>query len=228
VFSVPPVVGPWLAAYGGQHTSNEVAEALRDWLSSPQVPLDIVDSGPAEERDFSLGPPSAAVTIVEFSDFECPFCEKAAVVIKSIISRYPDTVRFVFKNYPIDAACHPRMTRGGHQYACEAAKMVRCAGAQGEEFFWLMHDELLSADLSNRTLFDSILGSLGLESEEFQRCMSDTATERRVVRDIEAGDAAGVSGTPAVFVNNKLVRFRSLRSAPLVLEEIIKHILTKG
>ncbi|HXZ86717.1 MAG TPA: thioredoxin domain-containing protein [Myxococcota bacterium] len=143
----------------------------------------------------SRGPANAAVTLIEFSDYQCPFCRRAEPVVKQLMQKYPNDLRLVYRNMPLDAL-HPR--------ARAAAIAAVCADQQGK--FWEYHDKLFD---NQQALADSDLekyaAELGIDASAFKTCRADPATEARVNSDAEAARAAGLNGTPAFFVNGILV-----------------------
>jgi protein-disulfide isomerase len=151
-------------------------------LEPPRIPVEA--SGP------SVGPSAAPVTIVEFSDFQCPFCKRAVATVNEIAKRYPDQVRIVFRHFPLD----------GHALARPAAEASACADAQGK--FWPYHDLLFesSPELGQERLRE-LAGKSSLDLAAFDACLADGRLRARVEQDLAAGREAGVSGTPAFFVN---------------------------
>jgi protein-disulfide isomerase len=140
----------------------------------------------------STGPQSAPITIVEFSDFQCPYCAAAVPQINAVLKAYPTQVKLIFKQYPLEM----------HSQADLAAAAAIAAQKQGK--FWAMHDALFAHhdDLSR----DTILGlaqQSGLEMKRFQEDLDSTAVRETVVRDIQDGDHAGVEGTPTLFINGQ-------------------------
>ena len=140
----------------------------------------------------------------------------------SIHERYPDDVQIVFKNYPLDISCNANMKQPGHLYACKAAVMARCAGAQGR--FWDMHDAIFALpELSVGTL-DVLPDELGLSAELFAACVASDDVLENLQADIDQGKMLGVTGTPAIFVNGR--RMSSFRAQTVAL--IIDHIVSEG
>jgi protein-disulfide isomerase len=139
----------------------------------------------------SLGPAEAAVTIVEFSDFQCPFCERAIPVLKELRERYPNDVRVVYRHFPLDSI-HPR--------ARPAAEASLCAHDQGK--FWPYHDKLFEnpAALADDDL-RRYATELELDADRFERCVAERPHREAVEADAAAASEAGVNGTPAFFVN---------------------------
>jgi protein-disulfide isomerase len=197
------------------HTSNALAPSdLESWENAPVENITY-----SKDKDESVGPEEAPVTIVEFSDFECPYCRDGSAELKKLFDRYPGTVRVVFRNYPLDTACNPYMPRSGHLYACRAAMMARCAGAEGR--FWQMHDALFQMPQMNLNALDELIPKLGLSTDAFSACMANAATLASVKADIEDGHRLGVDGTPTLFVNGK----KSPSSSATTLSTIVDRIL---
>jgi len=142
----------------------------------------------------TLGAPRPDVTVVLFSDFQCPFCRTMAPSFKEMIRRYAGHVRFVFKNYPL----------AGHPDAPQAAEAALCAGDQGS--FWEMHDLLFA---NQRNLHQSNLidysRSAGLKVDQFIGCLASGSKAHIVQRDIDEARSYGVSATPTMFVNGRSI-----------------------
>ena len=144
----------------------------------------------------SYGPANAPVTIVEFSDFECPYCAQLLPTLEHVKRRYAGKVRVVYRHYPLT---------GVHPNAWKAAEASLCAGTQGR--FWDLHD-LMFAEQGALTVGDlkAKAARLDLDAEAFNRCLDSGRHYDAVLADLRAGDAVGVSGTPAMFVNGRFVR----------------------
>ena len=140
------------------------------------------------------GNPNAAVTVVEFGDFECPVCGREEPVAKEIRSKYADRIRFVFRQFPIHS----------HLFAKRMAEASECAADQGK--FWeavetlYAHQDDLSEDRLKRDAAD-----IGLDMGKFSQCMDSGADAARVNRDREDGKALGVVGTPTIFVGRQVL-----------------------
>jgi len=147
------------------------------------------------------GGPDAGITIVEFSDFECPACRHAFTDLRELARTQPD-VRVVFRNYPLDASCNPSVGRALHPNACLAAAAAECANRAGR--FWEYHDVLFEnqQSLERASLF-RYARQLGLDVTAFCTCLDDPATMARVRSDIQAGDRVGVESTPTLFINGR-------------------------
>jgi protein-disulfide isomerase len=143
----------------------------------------------------SKGPAKAPVTIVEFSDFHCPFCKRVLPTLAQIESRYGDKVRLVFRDFPIDNL---------HPEASKAHEAARCANEQGK--FWAYHDKLFAGPAkSSPEIFKGFAKELGLDVTAFESCLDSGKYQAAVKKDIEEGNRAGVTGTPAFFINGRMI-----------------------
>jgi protein-disulfide isomerase len=140
----------------------------------------------------SRGPHDAKVEIVEFSDFQCPFCQQAYPTVQRILSSYGDRIKFVYRHYPLP----------NHPNAFPAAEAAACADAQGK--FWEFHDRLFanSSQLSDDALKQHA-AALGLDTAAFSSCLDDHQMKAKVEKDFQDGEMAGVTGTPAFFINGR-------------------------
>lgn len=140
------------------------------------------------------GAHAAKVTIVEYSDFECPFCARAEPTIKQILEKYPDDVQLVYKHFPLPS----------HSNSWKAAEASECAAEQGK--FWEYHDILFeNQDALYITMLKDYAKQLGLNTEEFDACLDSGSMKARIENDKQEGESLGVSGTPAFFVNGKMI-----------------------
>ena len=158
-------------------------------LQAPDLPrIDVEAKGP------SRGPTNAPVTIVEFSDFQCPYCGREYPVIERLMKEYDGKLRLVFRHYPLDF----------HPFAQKAAEAGACAQEQGK--FWELHDKMFTnqgklavADLKGYAKL------LGMDAPKFDKCLDSGEKKALVDDDLKAGSAAGVNGTPAFFINGIFV-----------------------
>jgi protein-disulfide isomerase len=155
-----------------------------------------------------MGPEDAPLEIVEFSDFQCPYCAQALPVLKALVAAHPDDVRIVFRNYPLPI----------HEHAARAAQAAIEAQRQGA--FWRYHDYLFA---DQTALADADLvrhaATLGLDSEAFATALAEGTHQARMHEDMEMGMALGVTGTPTFFVNGyRLVGVPPLWAFELALE----------
>jgi protein-disulfide isomerase len=157
-------------------------------LEAPRQEMPVSASAPA------LGPPEAPVTIVEFTDYQCPYCHKAQSTIDKVLSRYAGKVQLVHRDFPLD----------GHSQALPAARAARCAGEQGR--FWDYHHNLMTlpGDLSEADLA-ARAASLKLNPGAFSTCLASDRYDSSIRESMEAGAQAGVTGTPAYFINGRMI-----------------------
>lgn len=188
-------VAPQIRQYLGTQRSDAATRAFYDDLrakhsiSSYLLPYRVAVAAVGPTR----GPSNATVTIVEFADFQCPFCKQAESTLRTILSRYPQDVRLVFRNLPL-TQLHPN--------ARIAAEAGMCADRQGK--FWEMHDVMygdqhaLSLDALKLTA-----QQLGLDAAQFSACVSDGAPDQVLDMDAKAALELGISSTPYFFINGR-------------------------
>ena len=148
-------------------------------------------------RDHVRGDPAAPVTLLQYGDFECPYCEEAYPELRAALRRAGDGVRFVFRHFPI-ANKHPR--------AELAAQAAEAAGAQGR--FWEMHDRLYEQGIRRLEREDLLedARALGLDTARFAAELDSGAHAARVAADHAGGEASGVTGTPGFFLDGERYR----------------------
>jgi protein-disulfide isomerase len=149
------------------------------------------------------GNPKAKVMIVEFSDFQCPYCGQVEATLQSVLAKYPDSVALAYRDMPMSKI---------HPFARQAAEAARCAGEQGK--FWEYHD-LLFADQS-RLNQDGLMDkarTLKLNEQQFDYCLSSEKFKAQIQQDSQDGMRAGVSGTPGFFINGIFLSGRQPESA---------------
>ncbi len=140
--------------------------------------------------DLSRGKADAPITLVEFSDFECPYCRRAQETLKAVEKAYGDKVRFVFRHYPLPF----------HEQAPKASEAAQCAADQGK--FWPFHDALFAEGaLLAPVELKKLAGKLGLNQATFDGCLDSGHHADRVAKDSAEGKSLGISGTPTFFVN---------------------------
>lgn len=168
-------------------SSLRTKHPITDTFSAPRTEVSVDD-------DAFKGPKDAPITIVEFSDFECPYCSKAIGVVDEVVKKYEGKVKLVFRDFPLDF----------HQNAKGAAMAAQCANEKGK--FWEMHDAMFKdqSKLDNASLVATAKG-LGLDEASFQECLSSNRFMKEVEKDMEDGKRAGVTGTPAFFVNGVMI-----------------------
>jgi protein-disulfide isomerase len=146
---------------------------------------------PIHDNDHIQGNPNAAITLVEYADFQCPYCAEAHDVIKEVVERFGDDLCFVFRHFPLTAI---------HSNALRAAEAAECAGAQGK--FWEMSDLVFKRQkfLSDSDLL-SDANMLELNRDWFEKDLMEHTYLRRIQKDIQSGINSGVNATPALFIN---------------------------
>ncbi|MDP3900057.1 MAG: DsbA family protein [bacterium] len=168
---------------------EKVANAEDNQPSNPEEPQKT--SFNISSSDHIRGNVDAKVTIVEFSDFQCPFCSRFHETMKQVMTEYSDDVRWVYKHFPLDSL---------HPEARPSAMASECAAEQGK--FWEYGDKLIEnqASLSTDT-YKSIAVELGLNTSQFNTCLDTQKYADKVEQDYQEGLAKGVRGTPGNFVN---------------------------
>jgi len=148
----------------------------------------------AEAGSPAKGPAGAPVEIIEFSDFQCPFCFRATPTIRQVMSTYGDKVRLVYRHFPLP----------NHPNARSAAEAAACAAEQGK--FWEYHDRLFAdqSKLSQADLKQSA-AAVGLDAAKFDNCFDSHKLKAKVDEDVAAGQEAGIDGTPAFFINGRAI-----------------------
>jgi protein-disulfide isomerase len=143
----------------------------------------------------SKGGEKAAVTIVEFSDFHCPFCRRVIPTLAQLESQYGEKIRLVFRDFPIENL---------HPGASKAHEAARCANEQGK--FWAYHDKLFDAPpKSSPEIFKELANEVGLNANDFETCVNSGKYQAAIKEDIAEGNRVGVSGTPAFFINGRQI-----------------------
>ncbi len=139
-----------------------------------------------------VGPKDARVTLVEFSDFQCPYCAQAVVKLNAVLKAYPSQVKLVFKQFPLDM----------HSQAALAAAAALAAHRQGK--FWQLHDAMFAdrTHLSRKTILD-MAGAIGLDTRRFEQDWDSPAVKQAVAREQMEGEKAGVEATPTVFIDGQ-------------------------
>ena len=167
------------------------ANANTNAVAAPSAPLQI--NYAVTDKDHVRGKADAKVTILEWSDFECPYCKTFHESMIQLMEAYPDDVRWVFKNFPL--SFHPEAT--------PAAIAAECAAEQkGNDMFWQYGDKLYeNQDTLGTALYEKLAKDLGLNTSTFKDCITNKSTADIVTNDTSVGSANGVQGTPGNFLN---------------------------
>lgn len=175
-------------------------------------------TGTVTSGDKAWGPDNAPVTIVEFTDFQCPACARSQESLKKLFEDFPNQIKLHFKHFPL----------GMHVAALEASKAAECAHEQGK--FWA-YEELLfdqqmkwGPDIDVQTLLRAYGNDVGLDSKLFDRCMGDKRILERIEKDKMEGQALKVGSTPTFFINgSRVVGYKQLEEKG---PEMIRNILS--
>jgi protein-disulfide isomerase len=163
--------------------------ALRVLIDAPRYDLALAPTDPA------LGSTTAPVTIVEFSDFQCPFCQSVAPTLKQVLKTYGDKVRIVWKDFPL-TQIHPE--------AFKAGEAAHCAGEQGK--FWEYHDRLFAnQEALQADSLKTYAADLGLDTATFNACVDASKYGDRVREGVAQGSRLGVNSTPTLYVNGRML-----------------------
>ncbi len=199
---------PWASA-----TALVVVAVLALYFFTGAAATEAFEAPAVTATDITYGPDNPELTVIEYSDFQCPFCAEYAKWMTQLRVKYGDRVRFVFRNYPLS----------DHEWATFAAQAAYAASLQGK--FWEMHDMLYErqdewASASDpRQLFDSYAESLGLDMDQFHTDADAQSTLDFINKQAKAGKAAGVSHTPWFVVGDESVLPRSLEQFEQAIEE---------
>jgi protein-disulfide isomerase len=151
---------------------------------------------PVSERDHIQGPATAAATLVQYGDYECPYTRRSTWVVRAIQQQLGEQLRFVYRNFPLTEI---------HPHALRAALAAEAAAAQGK--FWEMHDSIFH---HQHALEDADLAefaeAVGLDLQQYTRDMAERRALARIEEDVEGGERSGVQGTPTFFINGVLYR----------------------
>ena len=162
------------------------------------------------ENSYALGPADAPITIVEFSDFECPFCRRwHAEVYKPLLAAYPGKIRLVYRNLPLTSI---------HPDAMAAAEAAMCAGEQ--DVYWKYHDKLFSSESLGNSVYIQYAQDLGLNMSTFESCLSDHKYQQTIEADSDFALNLGVRSTPTFFINGLAI----VGAQPL---DVFKQVIDK-
>lgn len=168
---------------------RKAGPAVRVMIDAPRQDVAVAADDP------SIGPANAPVTVVEFSDFQCPFCQRVVPTIKEIKARYGDRVRVVWKDFPL-TQIHPQ--------AFDAARAGNCAQEQGK--FWEFHDQLFANQAALQVdALKRYAAAVGMDAARFNQCVDSGKYEARVQAALDAGGKLGVGSTPTTFINGRAI-----------------------
>jgi protein-disulfide isomerase len=193
-----------LSAQSGSQPAGQVVEAP----VTPQAQYTRYDI--PTENSYALGPADAPITIVEFSDFECPFCRRwHAEVYKPLLAAYPGKIRLVYRNLPLTSI---------HPDALAAAEASMCAGEQ--DVYWKYHDKLFSSESLGNNIYVQYAQELGLNMSTFESCISNHKYQKNIEADSDFAINLGIRSTPTFFVNGLAI----VGAQPL---DVFKQVIDK-
>lgn len=193
-------------------TAKEVKEYY-DNLPSFDIPVTRTVS--------SWGSKAPKVTVVEFSDFMCPFCRRGAFLVKNLLKEYEPRVELVFKNYPIDSACNRMVGKSIHPRACLLSKAAICADKRGK--FWRFHDIFFEDPDMTRGDILELAEREGMDRKEFEDCLDSQEVQRLIDKDVDDAVKLNINATPSFLINGRLlVGLPIPKVFKLILEQELK------
>lgn len=164
----------------------------------------------ATENSYALGPADAPITLVEFSDYQCPYCRRwHAEVYEPLLAAYPGKIRFVYRHLPLDSI---------HPEAIPAAEAAMCAGEQ--DAFWPFHEKLFSSESLGSQIYIEYAQDLGLDMKTFEACVADRKYQEAVATDTNFAIDLGIRSTPTFFINGLAI----VGAQPL---DVFKQVIDK-
>lgn len=176
-------------------------------LSRPELPVLNVSA----DDDPWTGAAEAPVTIIEFSDFECPYCRRSVPILKELLAKYPGKLKLVYRDFP----------GPNHQHALSAAEAAQCAAEQSR--FWEYHDALFTRQAPTTGWnFSALAEDLGLHRSRFDACLKENRYREEVLKDLQDGLKLGVTSTPTFFINGRpLVGARPLADFQTIIDPLL-------
>ncbi len=198
------LIGLFVLILSGQNLGENKQENINQAgivntnIEQPSNPLPApqAEVPPVTADDHVKGGKNAKVTLIEYSDFECPFCARHYETMNKIVKEYGDKIQIVYRHFPLSF----------HSNAEKAAEASECAAEQGK--FWEMHDKIFEANLAGEmsvAKWKEVAKKLGLNTSKFNDCLDSGKYASKISQQMNEGSAAGVEGTPATFVNGELV-----------------------
>jgi protein-disulfide isomerase len=200
--------------------NQKLADAQRDYMKglrkkyAAKTLLEPPRLEIAVDDDAAKGPAKAPVTIVEFSDYQCPYCSRAETTVQEVLKKYGDKVRLVYRDYPLQF----------HQNANIAAQASECAHDQGK--FWEMHNAMFAdqSKLTQPALVETAGGITGVDKDKFKTCLESGKFQSEVQKDFEDGQKYGVTGTPTFFINGiPMVGARDVNSFAEIIDSELER-----
>jgi protein-disulfide isomerase len=201
---------------------RRIAKAKAEYLQTLRSKGEIATLLPAPRAEIAMkdvvyrGPQTAPVVLVEYADYECPYCQQAEPILEKLAETYKGKIAFVFKDMPLPM----------HSHAQKAAEASRCAEAQGK--YWQYHDLLFAQKQLDAAGLSAAAKQLNLDEQAFNKCLESGATASGIKASANEGQALGIPGTPAIFINGKVynsaLTFEKLQAA--IEEELHKASAT--
>jgi protein-disulfide isomerase len=192
------------SAQAGNQTAGQVVEA--PVTAQPQYTRYTIPT----ENSYAIGPADAPITIVEFSDFECPFCRRwHAEVYKPLLATYPGKIRLVYRNLPLTSI---------HPDALAAAEAAMCAGEQ--DVYWKYHDKLFGSESLGNSVYIQYAQDLGLNMSTFESCLNEHKYQKAIEADSDFAINLGIRSTPTFFINGLAI----VGAQPL---DVFKQVIDK-
>jgi len=178
----------------------DVDKQVRAFYSQPAHPIEVSPYWAV------WGNPDAKVKLIEFSEFQCPFCRRASFTVKPFLHQFRKDVALYFVNFPLDDACNPLLDRPMHPNSCYFAKAAICANKMGN--FWDYHDALFlnQTGLSKKKALDIAEDQFGWDRTEFLQCISSEETEAELKAEMQEGLELKITGTPSFYLNGRPIR----------------------
>jgi protein-disulfide isomerase len=172
------------------------AKAQRDHDAAPVAQIDLANVP-------MRGPAEAPVTVVEYSDFLCPYCKQLAQALVGFMPTAGGRIKVYFKNYPLESTCNPKIARSVHTGSCALALGGLCAQNQGK--FEAYHDRVFATDMHSASTSDvlRIAGEAGLNAQAMEGCLDDPRTKAALDAQIAEGNRLGITSTPTVYIDGK-------------------------
>ena len=184
-------------------TSGLLAAAYpKYWLRPAQAECSGLPTGVGGDGACWIGAREPALEITEFSDYLCPFCQRAHGQMRDLVLKYPDRVRLIHRHFPLDTDCNPALRTQMHEGACLMARMAYCAGMQGQ--FWKMNDLLFSLPHGSDPDPGKLAADASLDVGRFEACIDAPAARAHVQADIQEGINRRITGTPTFVIDGQM------------------------
>ena len=197
------------------NTAVDAEKIIAEYNEAPQQKIQVDNNDPL------WGPVNSPIEIITFSDFECPSCRYFFFTVAKLKNEYKNKFHIIFKHFPLSTTCNPGITNNVHPKACEAALAAEAARQQGK--FWQFHDFIFFSDLSKTTqTFSSLASMLHLDTVKFEADRRGDTAKNRIAKTIQQGINLKVNGTPAVYINGRLVNDFRLKPMEILFEHVLK------